>query len=63
MRKLKKLKLKCKFSADTVYVFSELKKRDKARKAMRFHEMKIAIQVALLILVCQIAMLGIILIF
>ena len=55
---MKNLKRKCKYSADTVYIFSELKKRDKAKKAMLFHEMKIAFQVALCILVCQILILG-----
>jgi hypothetical protein len=51
--KLKKLKSKLKFSESTVYIFSELHKRKRAKEAMRFHELKIAVQVAVCIFVCQ----------
>lgn len=59
--KIKKLIRKCKYSAESVYIFTELKKRNKAEKAMRFHELKIAVQLAVLIFVCQMVLLGIIL--
>jgi hypothetical protein len=52
---------KLKYSAESVYIFSELKKRDRAVRAMRFHEMKVAVQVALCIFICQMALLGLIL--
>ena len=51
--KLKKLKSKLKFSENTVYIFSELHKRDRAKQAMKFHELKIVVQVAVCIFVCQ----------
>ncbi len=59
MKKLKRLKNKWKFAEETVYIFSELKKRQRAREAMRFYEMKVAIQVALCILLAQGVIIGI----
>ena len=63
MRWLRNLQVRCRHSEDTVYIFSELGKRQRAIKAMRFHEMKIAVQVAVCIFIAQMLLLGIIYIF
>jgi hypothetical protein len=57
MDKLRKLWRKYKYSAESVYIFSELKNREKAREAMDFHEWKIIIQVSICVLVGQFLML------
>jgi hypothetical protein len=57
MKKLKALWRKYKYSEESVYIFSELKNREKAREAMSFHEWKIIIQVAICVLVGQFIML------
>ena len=52
--KLRNLINKWKYAEESVYIFSELHKKERARKAMRFYELKIIIQLAVLILICQI---------
>ena len=51
--KLKDLKRKCKYSEESVYIFSQLNKKQRAREAMRFHEMKIIVQFGLIVFVFQ----------
>ena len=58
---MKKILRKLKYSQESVYILSELGRKTGAKKAMFFHEMKIAVQVALCIFVCQMAILGLIL--
>lgn len=50
---MKRFIRKCKYSAEAVYIFAQFNKMDKARERMFFHEMKIAVQVALCILLGQ----------
>lgn len=59
--KIKNIIRKIKYAEERVYIFCELKKKDKAQKAMRFYEMVIAGQVALFILLSQLSILGLIL--
>ena len=56
--KIRNLILKWKFAEESVYIFSELHKRNRAIKAMRFYEIKIAIQVAFYILLAQSVIIG-----
>lgn len=56
MKKIKDLMRKCKYSAESVYIFTELGNKSKARKAMLFHEMKTAIQAGIIIGACQLAL-------
>lgn len=48
-----KLLRKAKYSAETIYLYAGFKQREKFEKALQFHNMKVAITVGLLILVCQ----------
>jgi hypothetical protein len=59
MQKLAKLWRQLKYSEETVYVYSELKKKSKAKEAMRLHEAKIIAQVSIAILIGQVIMLWI----
>jgi hypothetical protein len=54
---MRKFLRKCKYSGDTLYLYAEFKKRDSFKKALKFHEMKVAITVGLLIVACQIVLL------
>lgn len=56
MKKIKDLKRKCKYSAESVYIFTELGNKSKAREAMMFHEMKTVIQAGIAIIVCQLVL-------
>lgn len=51
--KLKNLIRKCKYSEESIYIFSELKKKDRAKKAMCFHERKIIIKAIVLVLLVE----------
>lgn len=54
---MKKIINKCKYSRETLYLLGEFKKKDSFYKALRFHEMKVAITVGLLIVACQVLLL------
>lgn len=54
---MKKFLRKCKFSGDTLYLYAEFKKRDSFKKALKFHDMKVAITVGLLVVLCQFVLL------
>lgn len=54
---MKKFLRKCKFSEDTLYLYAEFKKRDSFKKALKFHDMKVAITVGLLVVLCQFVLL------
>jgi hypothetical protein len=50
---MKKLIRRLKYSEESIYIFSQLGNKRKAVESMRFHEMKIALQVALYIFIAQ----------
>lgn len=52
-----KLLTKAKYSGETLYLLGEFKKKDSFYKALRFHELKVAITVGLLIVACQFVLL------
>jgi hypothetical protein len=54
---MRKFLRKCKFSEDTLYLYAEFKKRDSFKKALKFHDMKVAITVGLLVVLCQFVLL------
>lgn len=51
--KIKNLVRKCRYSEESVYIFSELKKRERAKEAMYFHENKIIIKTIALVLLVE----------
>ena len=51
--KLRNLIRKCKFSEESVYIFTELGNKKKAKEAMYFHEGKVALITILYILILQ----------
>ena len=57
--KIQNLIRRIRFAEERVYIFCELKKREKARSAMRSYVMIVAIQVALCILLMQGIIIGI----
>lgn len=54
---MKNLVRKAKYSGETLYLLGEFKRKGSFYKALRFHEMKVAITVGLLIVACQVILL------
>lgn len=57
MKKLKKMLRQIRYSEETVYVYSEIKNRQKAKEAMKLHEAKIIATVSFCIFLGQVVML------
>jgi hypothetical protein len=54
--KINKFRRMWKHSEETVFIYSELKKRDKAYEAMEFHNRKIIVETTIAIVLAQIAL-------
>jgi len=58
--KIRNLIRKCKYSEDSVYIFTELGNKQKSKEAMYFHENKFIILSVLCTLLIELVVLGII---
>lgn len=60
IKRINKFRRQLKFSANSIYVYIQLKDIDKVRKAVEFHERKVVVKTILWVLGTQILILALI---